>query len=71
MLYLIRYGMGVHNPEDASFSVTTTNVSIVLTLSVPEGPLNMVDYNIWVAVVTASEEEEGDATVLTVQYTSE
>ena len=70
MLYLIRYGMGVHNPEDASFSVTTTNTSIELTLSVPEGPLNMVDYNIWVAVVTASE-EEGNATVLTVQYSSE
>ena len=37
MLYFIRYGMGVHNPEDASFNVTTTNTSIVLTLSVPEG----------------------------------
>ena len=70
MLYLIRYGMGVHNPEDASFNVTTTNISIELTLSVPEGPLNMVDYNIWVAVLTKSE-EGGNATLLTVQYSSE
>ena len=70
MLYLIRYGMGVHNPEDASFNVTTTNTSIVLTLSVPEGPLNMVDCKIWVAVLTKSE-EEGNATLLTVQCSSE
>ena len=32
MLYRIRYGMGVHNPEDASFSITTLNTSTVLTL---------------------------------------
>ena len=71
MLYLIRYGMGVHNPEDASFSVTTTNTSIVLTLSVPEG-LNqdVLVYSIWVAVLTKSQ-EEGNATVLTIQYSSE
>ena len=70
MLYFIRYGMGVHNPEDASFNVTTTNTSIVLTLSVPEGPLDKVVYNIWVAVVTESK-EQGNATVLTIQYSSE
>ena len=70
MLYLIRYGMRAHNPEDASFNVTTTNTSIELTLSVPEGPLNMVDYNIWVAVQTKYE-EEGNPTLLTVQYNSE
>ena len=71
VLYLIRYGMGVHNPEDASFSVTTTNTSIVLTLSVPE-ELNqdMLVYSIWVAVLTISH-EEGNAVVLTIQYSSE
>ena len=71
MLYLIGYGMGVHNTEDASFSVTTTNTSIVLTLSVPEG-LNqdMLVYNIWVAVVT-NFHEQGNATMLTIQYSSE
>ena len=71
MLYLIRYGMGVHNPEDASFNVTTRNTFIVLTLSVPEG-LNqdMLVYNIWVAVLTNSH-EQGNATVLTIQYSSE
>ena len=71
MLYLIRYGMGVHNPEDATFNVTTTNTSVVLTLSVPEG-LNqdMLVYSIWVAVVTKSQ-KGGNATVLTIQYSSE
>ena len=70
MLYLIRYGMGVHNPEDASFSVTTTNTSIVLTLSLPEGPPDKVVYNIWVAVLNISH-EQGNATVITIQYSSE
>ena len=70
MLYLIRYDMGVHNPEDASFNLTTTNTSIVLTLSVPEGPLDMVVYNIWVAVVMESK-EQGKSEVLNLQYSSE
>ena len=77
MLYLIRYGMGVHNPEDASFNITTTNTSIVLTLSVPEGPPDKVVYNIWVAFVSKSHDvlnishEHGNATVITIQYSSE
>ena len=71
MLYLIRYGMGVHYPEDASFSVTTTNISVELTLSVPEG-LNqdMLVYSILVAVLTNSH-EQGNAAMLTLQYCSE
>ena len=69
-MYLVRYGMGGPNLEEASFNVTTSNTSIVLTLSVPERPLDMVVYNIWVAVVTKSE-EHGNATVLTIQYSSE
>ena len=28
MMYFIRCGMGVHNPEDASFNVTTTNTCL-------------------------------------------
>ena len=70
MMYLVRYGMGVSNLENASFSVTTPNISILLTLSVPDGPLDMVVYNIWVAVVTKSE-EHGNATALTIKYSSE
>ena len=71
MMYLIRYGMGVHNPKDASFSVTTRNTFLVLTLTVPEG-LNQdtLVYNIWVAVLTKSQ-EKGNVTELTVQYSSE
>ena len=37
MLYLIRHGMGVHNPEDASYNVITPNTSIVLTLIISKG----------------------------------
>ena len=69
-MYLIRYGMGVRNLEDTSFNVTTPYISIELTLSVPDGPLDMVVYNIWVAVVTKSE-EHGKATELTIKYSSE
>ena len=69
-MYLVRYGMGVSNLEEASFSVTTPNISILLTLPVPDGLLNMVVYNIWVAVVTKSK-EHGNATVLIIQYSSE
>ena len=69
-MYLVRYGMGVSIVQDAFFSVTTQNTSIVLTLSVPDGPLDMVVYNIWVAVVTKSE-EQGNATELTIKYSSE
>ena len=67
-MYLVRYGMG--DLEDASFLITTQNTSIVLTLSVPDGPLDMVVYNIWVAVVTKSK-EHGNATELTIKYSSE
>ena len=69
MMYLIRYGMGDSNMENAT-SITTPNISILLTLSVPDGPLDMVVYNIWVAVVTKSK-EHGNATELTIQYSSE
>ena len=96
-MYLVRYGMGVSNLENASFNVTTPNISIVLTLSVPDGPPDMVVYNIWVAVVTefkeqgsfeklmiqykcklfiiiytwiSSYKEQGNATVLTIKYSS-
>ena len=69
-MYLVRYGMGVSDLEEANFSVTTPNISILLTLPVPDGLLNMVVYNIWVAVVTKSK-EHGNATVLTIQYSSE
>ena len=70
MLYLIRYGMGVHNPEGASFSVTTINISIELTLSVPGEHPDVLVYNIWVSVLTKSH-EQGNTTVLTIQYSSE
>ena len=69
-MYLVRYGMGVSIVQDAFFSVTTPNISILLTLSVPDGPLDMVVYNIWVAVVTKSK-EQGNVTVLTIKYRSE
>ena len=69
MMYLIRYGMGDSNPENATKSNTTPNTSILLTLSVPDGPLDMVVYNIWVAVVTKSE-EQGNFTLLSIKYTS-
>ena len=68
MMYLIRYGMGDSNMENAT-SIITPNISIVLTLPVPDGPLNMVVYNIWVAVVMKSE-EQGSFTLLSIQYTS-
>ena len=68
-MYLIRYGMGDSNMENAT-SITTPNISIELTLSVPDGTLDMVVYNIWVAVVTKSK-ELGKATELTIQYRSE
>ena len=70
MMYVIRYGMGVSIVQDTSFNVTTPNTSILLTLSVPDTPLNMVVYNIWVAVVTKSK-EQGNATELTIKYSSE
>ena len=69
-MYLVRYGMGVSIVQDASFNVTTPNISIELTLSVPKRSLKMVVYNIWVAVVTKSE-EQGNATELTIKYRSE
>ncbi len=69
MMYLIRYGMGDSNMENAT-SNTTPNTSILLTLSVPDGPLDMVVYNIWVAAVTKSK-EHGKATELTIKYSSE
>ena len=69
-MYLVRYGMGGPNLDDASFNVTTPNISILLTLSVPDRPSDMVVYNIWVAVVTKSK-EQGNATALTIQYSSE
>ena len=70
VLYLIRYGMGVHNPEDASFNITSPNTSVVLTLSVEELDEDMLVYNIWVTVLTETQ-EKGNATVLTIIYTSE
>ena len=68
-MYLVRYGMGVSIVQEASFNATTTNTSIVLTLSVPDRPFNMVVYNIWVAVVIKSK-EQGSFTLLSIQYTS-
>ena len=68
-MYLVRYGMGVSIVQEASFNVTTTNTSIVLTLSVPDRPFNVVVYNIWVAVVTKSK-EQGSFTLLSIQYMS-
>ena len=69
-MYLIRYGMGDSNPKNATKRNTTLNTSIVLTLSVPDGPLDMVVYNIWVAVVTKSE-EQGNFKMLRIDYSSE
>ena len=68
-MYLVRHGMGVSKVQDASFSVTTPNTSILLTLSVPDGPPDMVVYNMWVAVVTKSK-KQGNFTLLSIQYTS-
>ena len=72
MMYLIRYGMGVSSQNDASayLSATTQNTFAVLTLSLAKGHSNVLVYNIWVAVVTTSQ-EQGNATVLTIQYSSE
>ena len=70
MKYLITYSMGDSNPVNATKHNTTQNTSIVLTLSVPDGPLDMVVYNIWVAVVTKCK-EQGNATNLTIKYSSE
>ena len=70
MKYLIRYGMNISREEDASFNATTLNTSKVLTLSVPEGSPDMVVYNIWIAVVAESQ-EQGNFTMLTIQYSSE
>ena len=67
MMYLIRYGMGVSEVQDASFNVTTPNTSIVLTLSVPVEPLDMVVYTIWVAIVTEFK-EQGNFETLMIQY---
>ena len=66
-MYLVRYGMGGPNLDDASFNVTTPNISIVLTLSVPDRPQDMVVYNIWVAVVTKFK-EQGSFENLMIQY---
>ena len=62
--------MGVSNPKDASFNATTPNTSIVLTLSILQGSPGIVVYNIWVAVVTKSQ-EQGHFTMLQIQYSSE
>ena len=67
MMYLVRYGMGVSIVQDALFNVTTRNTSIVLTLSVPDRPLDMVVYNIWVAVVTEFK-EQGSFEKMMIQY---
>ena len=69
MMYLIRYGMGSYKQEDVPFNATTPNTSIVLTLSVPEGFPDMVVYNIWVAVITESQ-ERGNFTMLPIKYSS-
>ena len=70
MKYLIRYGMGGSREEDASFNTTTPNTSIVLTLSIPQESPGIVVYNIWVAVITESQ-EQGNFTMLRIQYSSE
>ena len=69
MMYLIRYGMNVSREEDASFNATTPNTSIVLTLSIPEGSPDVVVYNIWVAVITESQ-EQGNFIKLPIKYSS-
>ena len=69
-MYLLSYGRGGSIVQDASFNVTTPNTFIVLTLSVPDRPLDMVVYNIWVAVVTKFK-EHGNVTELTIKYSSE
>ena len=70
LMYLIRYSIGDGNMENATKSNTTPNTSIVLTLPVPDGPLDMVVYNIWVAVVTKSK-EHGNFEMLRIDYSSE
>ena len=67
MMYFIRYDIGVSTVQGASFNVTTPNTSILLTLSVPAGPLDMVVYNVWVAVVTEFK-EQGRFEKLMIQY---
>ena len=71
MMYLIKYGMGGSTPDDASFNVTPPNTFIVLKLSIP-GVFDedMLVYNIWISVLTKSQ-EEGNATMLTIHYSSE
>ena len=69
-MYFIRYGFRDSIMENAIKSDTTPNTSIVLTLSVPDGPLDMVVYNIWVAVVTKSK-EHGNFEMLRIDYSSE
>ena len=69
-MYLIRYGMGDSNPNNATKRNTTLSTSIVLTLSVPVEPQDMVVFNIWVAVVTKSE-EQGNFEMLRIDYSSE
>ena len=67
LMYFVRYGMGVSKVQDASFTVTTPNTSIVLRLSVPVEPLNVVVYKIWVAIVTEFK-EQGNFEKLMIQY---
>ena len=69
-MYLVSYGMGEFNLEDASLNVTTQNTFKVLTLSLAKDHQDVVVYNIWVAVVTKSK-EHGNATELNIQYRSE
>ena len=69
-MYFIRYGMGVSSQDGASLSATTQNTFKVLTLSLAKGHPDVVVYNIWVAVVTNSQ-EQGNAKELTIQYSSE
>ena len=66
-MYLVRYDMGVTIVQDALFNVTTRNTSIVLTLLVPAELLDMVVYNIWVAVVTEFK-EQGNFEKLMIRY---
>ena len=70
MKYLVKYGLDASSPDEASFNKTTTSTMLTLALSVPEGSPNRVVYNIWVAVVTASQ-EQGNFEMLTIQYNSE
>ena len=67
MKYFIRYSLNASTLEDATLSDTTSNTSIVLALSVT--PPSPVFYNIWVAVMTTTQ-ELGNYTLLTIQYNS-